>query len=65
MSQGSLFYKLTRYYSERQKRKQLRKLLHQAYQEYITSGLELSQEFYAAEQEVWDKYVPWQPNTHS
>jgi metal-responsive CopG/Arc/MetJ family transcriptional regulator len=43
-----------------QERSRLRASLAQAYQEYGNSSTALTEEFFAAEQESWDRYAPWE-----
>lgn len=43
-----------------QERARLRASLAEAYQEYGGASTALAEEFFAAEQESWDRYAPWE-----
>ena len=50
---------LERFLEER-RRHELREMLKEGYLYRAQESLELAEEFYAAEQEVWDRYAPWE-----
>ena len=45
---------------EEQRRRELRELLKEGYLYRAQESLEMAEEFYVAEQEAWDQYVPWE-----
>ena len=45
-----------------QERSRLRAALAQAYQEYGDTSTAISEEFFAAEQDAWDRHAPWEAN---
>jgi CopG family transcriptional regulator / antitoxin EndoAI len=60
VSRSQLLRTAVEHFLEQQQQQQLRESLREAYQEYAATSLELSEEFFAAEQEAWDKYAPWE-----
>ena len=52
---------LERFLAEQQ-RSRLHTALEEAYKEYSDSSVALAEEFFAAEQEAWDRNAPWEPN---
>ncbi len=45
-----------------QQRSLIRASLIEAYQAYAASSPAIAEEFFAAEQEAWDQYAPWEAN---
>lgn len=48
------------YYLEEQRRQHLRDLLQEGYLFRAEEGRQMAQEFFAAEQEVWDRQAVWE-----
>jgi len=48
------------FFLEEQRRRELRELLKEGYLARAQESLEIAEAFYAAEQEAWDLYAPWE-----
>jgi CopG family transcriptional regulator/antitoxin EndoAI len=59
-SRSGLIRQALEHFLEEQRRQELRELLKEGYLYRAEESLRLSDEFYIAEQEAWDKYAHWE-----
>ena len=60
LSRSELIRQALESYLAERERRQLRELLKEGYIVNARSSLRLAEKFYAAEQEAWDLYAPWE-----
>jgi CopG family transcriptional regulator/antitoxin EndoAI len=60
LSRSQLIRQAIEHYLEEQRRRELRALLQEGYLAYVAESQELAAEFFAAEQEATERYVPWE-----
>jgi CopG family transcriptional regulator/antitoxin EndoAI len=59
-NRSSLIRKALECFLEEQRRQELRDLLKEGYLYRAQESLELAEDFFAAEQEAWERYAPWE-----
>ena len=60
MSRSKLIRDAVENYLEQEKERELRELMKEGYLARVGESLELAEEFFEAENEVWDKHASWE-----